>query len=97
MTLSLVQSFESLLSKFCEDCELRGMSEETVRRYRSSILIFAEYVSSKGANLYNIGMESLKDFLRYLKNDREVEHKTVENYFSALSAFSCLLIPSHTL
>ena len=86
MTLKLLLNFEKLVGDFCEDCELRGLTSETVRRYRSSIQIFAEYLRRKGTSLHEINMQSLKDFLRYLRNRREVKCKTIENYFSALSA-----------
>jgi len=86
MTLTLFQNYEKIVDGFCEDCELRGLTAETIRRYRSSILIFSEYLESKGTSLRKIDMESLKDFLRHLRKEREVEYKTIENFFSAISS-----------
>ena len=86
MTLKLLPNFEKLIEDFCGDCELRGLTSETVRRYRSSILIFTEYLEKKETSLHEINMQYLKDFLRYLRKEREVKYKTIENYFSALSA-----------
>ena len=62
------------------------MTPETIRRYRSSIQIFAENLDSKGTSLHEINMQHLKDFLRYLRKEREVEYKTIESYFPSLSA-----------
>lgn len=87
VTLKLVQDPEHLIKSFCEDCELRGMTRETIRRYRSSIVAFTEYLSSQGREIKKIDMQLLKGFLSLIKNVKGVKQKTAENYFSALSAF----------
>ena len=38
--LQIIQDAEQLLEMFCEDCRLRGMMEESIERYRSSLRIF---------------------------------------------------------
>jgi integrase/recombinase XerD len=63
------------------------MTRESIRRYRSSLLIYANFLSKRNIETGNIDTHVLKDFLEYVLYERKVKHKTVENYFSALSAF----------
>ena len=87
VTLTLLLDKGILLQKFCDDCRLRGMTDETIRGYQSNLRIYAEYVTNTDANLIDVDNQALKGFLDYLKHTRSVKHKTVEQYFSALSAF----------
>ncbi len=87
MKLKLVQDSKQLIKQFCEDCRLRDMTDESIKRYRSSLQIFADYLATNGIGVDEVDAEVLKGFLRYIRFDRGVKHKTVKNYFSALSAF----------
>jgi len=78
---------EELLKSFAEDCRLRGMTDESIRRYKSSLRIFLKFLEQKEISLDSVDMEVLRDFLRYLRFERKTKEKTLENYFSALSAF----------
>jgi len=77
----------SMVSGFCEDCRLRGMTEKTITGYASSLSIFLDFIRSVGVNPCNINNHVLKDFLSYLKLERRIKHKTIKGYFSAISAF----------
>lgn len=85
MTLKIIPNFNMLTEDFCKDCRLRGMTVESIRRYRSSLGMFADYFNH--ANLIDVNNQMLEDFLGYLKLERGVKQKTIENNFSALSAF----------
>ena len=87
LSLKLLQDPERLVEDFCKDCKLRGMTNESIGRYRSSLLIFARFLLKRGADPGNADTHVLKDFLQHILQERNVKHKTVENYFSALSAF----------
>jgi integrase/recombinase XerD len=91
-SLKQIPDYGKLIGRFCEDCRLRGLTHETTRRYRSSLLIFAEYMSRHSRELVGMDLKSLKDFLQYVKYERHAKHKTVENFFSAISAFSDYLV-----
>jgi len=78
---------ERLLEDFSEDCLLKNMSEETVRKYISAIRIFIDFLRERGLSLEDADKHVLREFLRYLKFERKVSLKTLENYFSALSTF----------
>jgi integrase/recombinase XerD len=75
------------VEEFCADCRLRGMTEESVRRYGSSVLTFVGFLNGKGVNAESINAMTLREFLCYLRERRKVSQKTVENCFSALSSF----------
>ncbi|RLI68598.1 MAG: recombinase [Candidatus Gerdarchaeota archaeon] len=87
LTLKMLQNPQSLIEDFCKDCKLRGMTEESVRRYKSSLKIFTQFLKQKGLNVKDVDVYTLRDFLRYIIFERKNKHKTVENYFSALSTF----------
>jgi len=87
LSLKLIQNSKMLIDRFCKDCKLRGMTEESIRRYRSSLLIFSDYLATRNIGLDEIDTQTLRDFLQYIKFEKGVKHKTVENYFSALSTF----------
>jgi integrase/recombinase XerD len=75
-----------LIQGFISDCRLRGMSEESIRGYRSNLLIFSRFLERHGISLLDVDREALRSFLAYLREERKVSHKRVENYFSALSS-----------
>lgn len=76
-----------LISQFREDCDVRGMSPESSRRYFSSLRIYAQYLSSRNQDILSVDKNIVKGFLDYLRRERGVGQKTVENYFCALSSF----------
>lgn len=76
-----------LISQFREDCDVRGMSPESSRRYFSSLRIYAQYLSGRNQDILSVDKNIVKGFLDYLRRERGVGQKTVENYFCALSSF----------
>jgi integrase/recombinase XerD len=76
-----------LIGQFREDCDVRGMSHESSRRYYSSLRIYAQYLSSRSQDILTVDKNIVKGFLDYLRRDRGVGQKTIENYFCALSSF----------
>jgi len=90
--LQIIQDAEQLLEMFCEDCRLRGMTEESIRRYRSSLRIFLKFLRREGTSIDRVDVQELRRFLQHIKFERGASHKTVENYFSAISAFYDYLV-----
>jgi len=90
--LQTIQGAEQLLEMFCEDCKLRGMTDESIRRYRSSLHIFLKFLRKKGVSIDRVDAQTLRKFLQHIKFERGVKHRTVEQYFSALSAFYDYLV-----
>ncbi|MEM3648842.1 MAG: tyrosine-type recombinase/integrase [Thermoproteota archaeon] len=75
-----------VLEQFILDCKLRGLSEKTMIGYKSCISTFIDFLSRKGLSIEDVDNQVLKEFLGYLKFERRIKHKTVKEYFSALSA-----------
>ena len=76
-----------LIEEYKDDCERRGLTRETIRRYLSSIGIFFEYLEKNELDLFSSDRDILRGFLDYLRRDRKIKQRTVENYFAALSSF----------
>ena len=75
-----------LIKRYREDCEIKGMSTESIRRYMSSLNILAQYLEENGIELLSVDRDILRSFLEYLRKTREVSYNTLKNYFSALSS-----------
>jgi integrase/recombinase XerD len=76
-----------LIEQFRDDCDSRGLSPESTRRYISSLRIYALYLAEKDEDILIVDKNVIKGFLDYLRKEREIGQKTVENYFCALSSF----------
>ena len=74
-----------LLEQYRADCEIRGMSPESLRRYISSLKIYNKYLQERNLDLLNVDRNILRNFLEYLRKDRNVSLKTVENYFTSIA------------
>jgi integrase/recombinase XerD len=92
LSLKLVHDSARLIENFCMDCKLRGMTDESIRRYKSSLKIFVRFLLHRGINLNHVNQFVLRDFLHFIKYERKAKRKTAENYFSALSAFYDYLV-----
>ncbi len=75
-----------LLTSFVADCELRGMTSETLRSYRSDVRTFLTYLNEIDADPLHVGLEELRLFLTQLRQ-RRLSSSTVGNYFAAISTF----------
>jgi integrase/recombinase XerD len=78
---------KELIRRYNEDCEIRGMSSESLRRYISCIRIYNQYLQERGLDLFAADRKILRDFLEYLRKERVVSQKTIGNYFSSLASF----------
>lgn len=76
-----------LIEEFLEDCKLRGIGSDSIIRYKSTVLIFYNFLEKHNRNFLNVDKEILKAFVGHLRLDKKLKHKTLENYFSALSTF----------
>lgn len=68
------------------------MTAESTERYRSCLSIFGSFLNSRGISIKEVDRFALKEFLEYIRFERCVVQKTVENYFSAISAFYDYLV-----
>jgi len=83
---------QRLVEMFVADCNLRNLSSESVRSYKSNLVIISNFLNRKGPSLLNLDKYVLKEILVYLVDKRRVSPKTLENYFAALSSFCQFLV-----
>jgi len=76
-----------LVQRYREDCEIRGMSKESLRRYISCLNIYCRYLQDNGLNVLDIDKNTLRSFLDYLRKDRQVGQKTIGGYFTSIAGF----------
>jgi site-specific recombinase XerD len=76
-----------LIRRYREDCEIRGMSPKSLRRYVSSLKIYNRYLQEHNIDLLNVDRNVLRSFLEYLRKDRNVGLKTIGNYFTSMAMF----------
>jgi len=78
---------DELIEQYREDSEIRGLSPESIRRYISSIRIYVKYLQDNGMDLLGADRNTIRKFLEYLRKERGVHQKTIENYFTGISGF----------
>lgn len=83
---------KELIKEFINDCKIRGLTKETIRCYEGQIKIFYSFLKNNNRNLLDADKEDLKQFILYLREERKVSIKRIENYFSSLSTFYEFLI-----
>lgn len=76
-----------LIGDFINDCKLRGMSFDSVKKYKSPLLIFLRFLQQQGTRLADVDRDILRGFIRYLRDERAVKQRTIEAYFSTISGF----------
>lgn len=86
-TSTSLDTSAELIRRYREDCEIRGMSPESLRRYISSLKIYNQYLRERNLDLLNVDRNVLRGFLEYLRKDRDVGLKTIGNYFTAMAMF----------
>jgi integrase/recombinase XerD len=79
-----------LISQYCKDAEVRGMTPESIIRYRSSLLDFNRFLTKRKVSILEVGNNILVDYLEYLQR-KGLAMKTKENYFSSISSLFAFL------
>ena len=87
-----VSSNMELLDDYIVDCELRGLSGESIRSKRSNIRTIARYLKKQDTQFRDVDKAGLKKILSYLRNNRGVGFTTQKHYFSDLSSFYDYLV-----
>lgn len=83
---------EELIERFIKDCQLRGLTPESIRGYKGNLRIMSKFLRRSGFSLLTLDKETLKTVLRYLLEERGVSTRTAGDYFSALSSLYQFLI-----
>jgi integrase/recombinase XerD len=85
-----------LLDEFVEDCKVRHLTDETIGRYKSPLKLFFAFLDKRGKTVLDVDKFVLKDFIQF-RRAQDVDQKTIENNFTALSTFyEFLCFEGHT-
>ena len=80
-------SADRIIDRFEKDCLIRGMSPLSVKSYVYNVRKFREYLDQHGVYLLDVDKDILRDYLEYMRYERGLHQKTVENNFTTLSSF----------
>jgi len=75
-----------LISEFEADCKDRHLTDETIGRYKSPLRLFFAFLKDRNQSIIDVDKHVLKAFIHY-RREQEVDQKTIENNFTALSTF----------
>jgi integrase/recombinase XerD len=75
---------QRLLDLFVEDCRDRQLTDETIRRYRSSIKQYLRYLLQRRVLIVNVDKHVLHDYIRQRRSEG-VDQKTLENDLSGIA------------
>ena len=80
------EEYSDTIERYRKDCVLQEMTSESIRRYISSLKIYAEFLEKRTISFEEVQHEDLTDFIQYLKTERKVSVKTLENYLSSMNS-----------
>lgn len=89
MSTTVSSETEAIIEEYIQDERLRGLTDETLRTYRTNLMYTFDYLECSPDE---VGKSELKDLLDHLKNEKQGRHgpgvkmQTVNVYFSALSS-----------
>lgn len=83
---SKIPTPEELLNLFVEDCHVRGLTEETIRRYSSIVDKFLKFIEEMRVSPVDVGKHVLQDYIR-LRRSSGIDQKTLENEITSVSSF----------
>ncbi len=85
---SVVDGFSDgeLISKFKDDCLVRGLSDRTIDGYVSGLRLFSSFLNKNGYSLFSVDREILRKYLAVFRKSG-LSDKTIMNRFSAFSSF----------
>jgi integrase/recombinase XerD len=78
---------DRLIEDFVKDCTLRGMSPRSIPHYGAIPKAFKSYLEGRNASFQDADKDLLRGFIEYLRIDRRLTTRTIENNFAVLSTF----------
>jgi len=87
------RDLESIVRAFLADCNLRGMTPNTVQSYASNLRDFKRYLDSKSiVDVRKIDKDDIREYIRILREDRKLSLATIENHLSCVSSLMDYLV-----
>jgi integrase/recombinase XerD len=84
--LVVAPATEKLIDLFVEDCHVRGLTNETVRRYRSITKQFLDFIGQMNLQAVEVDKHVLQNYIRQRRSDG-IDQKSLENEISGISSF----------
>ncbi len=88
----LIPTGNSVIDGFLDDCMNRGMTVGSANSYKYAINNFVSYLQTRDIDLLNVDRKIFVDYINFLRNDKSLTQKTIENQFSALSTLYDYLV-----
>jgi len=88
----IITADEKLISDFLKDCHIRGMTKGSINSYKSPLKIFRLFLKQKGLLITKITRNDIREYLSFLRDEKKIKQKSIENHFSALSSFYQFLV-----
>jgi len=76
-----------VIDAFVQDCTDRGLSPGTRAHYTYCIRKYAGFLATRNRAFAEVERETLRDYLRFLREKEGLTPKTMENQFACLSTF----------
>src|SRR5208282_2233228 len=86
-----ILSESQLLEMFARDCRDRQLTDETIRRYNSSIKGFLHHLQNHNINPYQVEKNTLIEFIRE-RRTQNIEQNTLERDFAAINSLYEFLV-----
>jgi integrase/recombinase XerD len=83
---------DKLMESFLQDCKTRGMSPRSLPGYKSALKMYGLHLQSRGLDILQADRDSLRGFIEYMRDDRQVSQQTLKTTFSVLSSFYDYLV-----
>jgi integrase/recombinase XerD len=77
---------QELLNLFVEDCHVRGLADETIRRYKSMVKQFLKFIKDLNVQPVDVDKHVLQGYISSRRSNG-VDSKTLENELSGVSSF----------
>lgn len=78
---------QDYLKEYKSDLRLQNKTDETIRRYLSCLKVYFQFLDDNGENFLELNKSVLRGFTDYLRNERNVKDRTLEQYFSSMNSF----------
>jgi len=78
---------QELFEEFIEDCTVRNVSKDSIRRYQTIIGRLGTFLEERDRTYTELDKTDLKRFITHLRGNRNLSQKSMKNYFSGLNTF----------
>jgi len=77
---------DRITERFIKDCRVGGMTDRSRDSYLTCIKVYQAYLENHEKDFLTASKEDLRDFIEYLKLERELSVATVKRYLAAISS-----------